>query len=53
MYHMDPSAKIQKPGKNVETLGNAHKYVWLVSPDRLDFWSRVQAGGSTSTETEK
>ena len=35
------------------TLGDAHKYVWLASPDRPDFFSKVRVGWSASIKSEK
>ena len=34
-------------------LGDAHKYVWLTSPNRPDFCSKVGVGGLASIKTEK
>ena len=36
-----------------QLLGDAHKYVWLASPDRPDFSSKVRVGQSASIKSEK
>ena len=34
-------------------LGDAHKYVWLASPDRPDFCSEARVGESVPIKTGK
>ena len=35
------------------SLGDAHKHVWLASPDGHNFYSRVRVGWLASIKTQK